>query len=75
MIPGKWQEAKILIGSAMYIDSLKAPSLLGKALQGDKADIVECQKNVLHSKSVDTPLPHRCSAMANGQTCSGPRFQ
>lgn len=54
----KWQEAKILIGSAMYVDCLKAPSLLSKALQGEKADIVMCLKNILNSKRVLTHLVH-----------------
>ena len=40
----------MLIGSAMYIDALKAPSLLSKALQGDSIDIVQCLRNILHAK-------------------------
>lgn len=39
---GKWQEAEILKCYAMHVGSLKAPSLLSKALQGDGADIVLC---------------------------------
>ena len=40
----------MLIGSAMYIDALNAPSLLSKALQGDNIDIVQCLTNILHAK-------------------------
>ena len=40
----------MLIGSAMYIDALNAPSLLSKVLQGDNIDIVQCLRNILHVK-------------------------
>ena len=46
----KWQQGKMLIGSAMYIDAVNAPSLLSKALQGDNIDIVQCLRNILHAK-------------------------
>ena len=46
----KWQQGKMLIGSAMYIDALNAPSLLSKSLQGDNINIVQCLRNILHAK-------------------------
>ena len=35
----KWKQARMLIGVAMYIDALKAPSLLSLSLQEDNLDI------------------------------------
>ena len=46
----KWQQGKMLIGCAMYVDALKPPSLLSKALQEDSVDIVLCLQNILHAK-------------------------
>ena len=46
----KWQEGKILIGCALYVDVLKAPSLLSKALQGEKLDVVLCLQSILKAK-------------------------
>ena len=46
----KWQEGKILIGCALYVDSLKAPSILSKVLQGEKLDIVLGLQNILKSR-------------------------
>ena len=36
----KWQQGKILIGCAMYVDALGAPSILSKVLQEEKLGIV-----------------------------------
>lgn len=47
----KWQQGKVLIGCAMYVDALKPPSLLSKALQEDCIDIVLCLRNILHAKN------------------------
>ena len=46
----KWQQGKMLVGCAMYVDALKPPSLLSKALQEDSVDIVLCLQNILHAK-------------------------
>ena len=51
----KWVKAKMLIGCAMYIDILKAPSLLSLTLQKDSIDIIYCIKQILKSlESLDT---------------------
>ena len=34
----------------MYVDALKPPSLLSKAIQEDSVDIVLCLQNILHTK-------------------------
>ena len=46
----KWQQGKMLIGCAMYVDALKPPSLLSKALQEDSMDVILCLQNILHAK-------------------------
>ena len=46
----KWQEGKILIGCALYVDALKALSLLSKALQGEKLDVVLGLQSILRAK-------------------------
>ena len=46
----KLQEGKILIGCALYVDALKAPSLLSKALQGEKLDVVQGLQSILKAK-------------------------
>ena len=46
----KWQQGKMLIGCAMYVDALKPPSLLSKALQENSMDVVLCLQNILHAK-------------------------
>ena len=46
----KWQQGKMIIGCAMYVDALKPPSLLSKALQEDSVDVVLCLQNILHAK-------------------------
>ena len=59
----KWQQGKMLIGCAMYVDALKDPSLLSKALQGEKLDIVLGLQTVLKSKKslkILTELIHYC---------------
>ncbi len=40
----------MLIGCALYVGALKAPSLLSKALQGEKLDIVLGLRNILQAK-------------------------
>ena len=44
----QWARAKMLIGSAMYIEILKAPSLLSLTLQCDGIDIVEGINSILN---------------------------
>ena len=44
-----WKQAKMLIGAAMYVDLLKAPSLLSLSLQDDGLDIVQGIKQVVSS--------------------------
>ncbi len=46
----KWQQAKMLIGTAMYVDILKPPSLLSKTLQEDDLDVVLGLQLILKSK-------------------------
>ena len=43
----KWSQGKMLIGCAMYIDILKAPSILSLTLQDDKVDIIQGIKSIL----------------------------
>ena len=45
----KWQQAKMLVGSALYVDVLKPPSLLSLTLQDDDLDIVQGLKHILKS--------------------------
>ena len=45
----KWQQAKMLVGSALYVDVLKSPSLLSLTLQDDDLDIVLGLKHILKS--------------------------
>ena len=51
----KWQQGKMLVGCVMYVDALKPPSLLSKALQEDSVDIVLCLQNIFHAKN---PVAH-----------------
>lgn len=46
----KWQQGKMLMGCALYVDVLKAPSILSKALQAEKLDIVLGLQNTLKAK-------------------------
>jgi hypothetical protein len=46
----KWQQGKMLMGCALYVDVLKAPSILSKALQAEKLDIVLGLQNIVKSK-------------------------
>ena len=48
----QWSRTKMLIGSAMYIEILKAPSMLSLTLQCDNLDIIEGINPIV--KSVDT---------------------
>ena len=45
----KWASSDMLMGCAMYIDVLKAPSILSLALQNESVDIVQGIKNILKS--------------------------
>ena len=45
----KWQQAKMLIGSALYVDVLKPPSVLSLTLQDDDLDIVQGLNHILKS--------------------------
>lgn len=45
----KWTQGKMLVGCAMYIDVLKAPSLLSLSLQDDGVDIIQGIKHILKS--------------------------
>ena len=49
-----WNQGKILVGCAMYIEILKAPSILSLALQEDQIDIVYGLKQILKSASART---------------------
>ena len=51
----KWKQSRMLIGAAMYVDALKAPSLLSLSLQGERLDIVGGIEYLLKSiKSLKT---------------------
>ena len=45
----RWMQYRIILGCAMYIDILKAPSLLSLSLQGCELDTVLGIKNILKS--------------------------
>ena len=47
----KWSQGKMLIGCSMYIDILKAPSILSLVLQEDGMDIIQGIKAILKSVS------------------------
>ena len=47
----KWREARILFGSALYVDILKPASLLSLTLQSNDIDIVQGIKHILKSHS------------------------
>ena len=47
----KWREARMLIGSALYVDVLKPASLLSLTLQGNNLDIIQGIKHILKSHS------------------------
>ena len=47
----KWSQGKMLIGCAMYIDILKAPSILSLTLQDDKVDIIQGINSILKAAS------------------------
>ena len=50
-----WKQSKMLIGAAMYVDALRAPSFLSLNLQKDKEDIVLGIQHLLKSsKSLKT---------------------
>lgn len=46
-----WNQEKTLVGCAMYIEILKAPSILNLTLQEDQIDIVSGLKQILKSAS------------------------
>ena len=45
----KWSRGKMLVECALYIDVLKAPSLLSLCLQKDGVDIIYCIKQIIKS--------------------------
>ena len=47
----QWKQAKMLVGATMYVDVLKAPSLLSLCLQDEKLDIVSGIRHLLKSCS------------------------
>ena len=46
----KWEQGKVLIGCTLYVDALKAPSILSKALQEERLDIVLNLRNIIKAK-------------------------
>lgn len=54
-----WNQGKILVGCAMYIEILKAPSLLSLTLQEDQIDIVSGLKQILKSSNALQTLAQR----------------
>ena len=47
----KWEQGRILIGCALYIDALRPASLLSRCLQMDNLDIIEGMKAILDARS------------------------
>ena len=45
----KWSQSKFLVGAALYVDVLKAPSLLSLSLQENDLDVVMGIKHILKS--------------------------
>lgn len=54
-----WNQGKILVGCAMYIKILKAPSILSLTLQEDRVDIVQGLKQILTSANAPQALAKR----------------
>ena len=52
----KWMQFKIIFGCALYVDVLKAPSLLSQSLQSSELDIVLAMKSILKSASALSSL-------------------
>ena len=51
----KWEQGKMLIGAALYVDALKPPSLLSLCLQDKNLDILNGLQHLLRSsKSLKT---------------------
>ena len=46
----KWQQAKMLIGAALYVDALKPASLLSLNLQEDNFDVVTGLQSILEAR-------------------------
>ena len=63
----KWSQGKMLIGCSMYIDILKAPSILSLVLQEDGMDIIQGIKAILKSvsslKSLNKKAPKEWSTV------------
>jgi hypothetical protein len=47
----KWSQGRMLIGCSMYVDVLKAPSILSLTLQDDGVDIIQGIKSILKAVS------------------------
>lgn len=47
----KWSQGKMLIGCSMYIEVLKAPSILSLTLQDDEVDIVHGLQSIIKAAS------------------------
>lgn len=47
----KWSQGRMLIGCSMYVDILKAPSILSLTLQDDGVDIIQGIKSILKAAS------------------------
>lgn len=54
-----WNQGKILVGCAMYIEILKVPSILSLTLQEDQVDIVQGLKQILKSANALQTLAKR----------------
>ena len=69
----KWKQSKVLIGTAMYVDALKALALLSLSLQAERVDIVlGIQRFLKSSKSLKKDGWTRFTALAHGQACLQP---
>ena len=60
----KLQQGKILIGCAMYVDALRAASILSKVLQEEKLDITLCLRSIPKSKKSLKSLTNLMNGMS-----------
>ena len=66
----KWEHGKVLIGCTLYVDALKAPSLLSKALQEETRYCSEPPKYSSGEEGSEESDQPRSNHMAHCVTCS-----
>ena len=71
----KWTQGKMLVGCAMYVDVLQAPSVLSQSLQEDDTDIVQGIKQVLKAVSTLPSLVKKGPQLwPTANACAGENF-